>query len=393
MPQSPLQVDAVQIEPGSGDTLTIARDGDGNLVFTDATLSSGATLTELAGLRSVGQVITVGLSGSGAAYNTIQEALDAVPGTASETEPYTILVAPGVYAENLTLEKDGVFLVGLGMPVIRAATGDTITVQSAVASTPKCFEIKNFRVESEEAGKACLLFVGGAGSEVFSTRGRITNCDLKASGAGGFALKADSVNHILAQGGDWGDGNLLSSVRVTDCASLNLHGQSRLPALQLDNDAAGDTPSVVTSAYVVGGAGSVGDVQSTLTTSGSLRISQCGSVGDVTLNGDRSVEIFGCAVGDVAVNAGVAATIHSSRYGSLAGTGSLAATMQGAATFSDAVWVEVLFDVPMPDQSYVVSLEVGVDDMAWVTDKSAEGFTVRFSDIQTTSVGWVARRA
>ena len=97
MPQSPLQVDAVQIEPGSGDTLTIARDSDGNLVFTDAALTGGSTLTELAGLGSITQVLVVGQEGAGAAYTSIQAAIDDVPATADEENPFAVLVMPGVY--------------------------------------------------------------------------------------------------------------------------------------------------------------------------------------------------------------------------------------------------------------------------------------------------------
>ena len=392
MAQDPLQVDAIQIEPGSGDTLTIARDEDGNLVFVDETLSSGATLAELAGIRSVPQILTVGQSGAGAAYNTIQDAIDAVPATASATDPYVILVLPGVYAENLTVEKDGISIVGTGASssIISPATGDSITVQASVTTTPKSFEIKDLRVESTEMGKACVLVSGGAGSEVAESKLRITGCELVASGAGGFSLKADSVNNILAAGGDWGGGNALSSVRVTNCASLVLKGQANLPSVQLDYDSTGAVPSVVTTAYTVSGVGSIGDLQSTLTGGGSLLVSHCGSVGDLTLNGNRSVELIGSSVGDIAINDSVTATIASTKHGALSGDGSVSASnIGGEVILANQANLDVVFDVSQVDINYTICVEIApTSTVASVNTKTVNGFRISLDQGRTGRLRW-----
>ena len=392
MAQDPLQVDAIQIEPGSGDTLTVARNADGEFVFVDESLSSGATPTQLAGIRSVPQILTVGQSGAGAAYNTIQEAIDAVPATASESDPYVILVLPGVYAENLIVETNGISIIGMGAAssIISPATGDAITVQASVSTTPKSFEIKDLRVVAAEMGKASVLVSGGAGSEVAESKCRIIDCELVAMGAGGFSLRADSVNNIIAMGGDWGGGNSLSSVRITNCASLTLKGQANLPAVQLDYDTAGAVPSVVTTSYVVSGIDSMGDLQSTLTTSGSLLLAHCGSVGDVTLNGDQSVDIVGCSVGDIAINGTVTATIESTKHGSLSGEGSVSVSnLSGEVILDNQAFLDVVFDVSQVDIDYTVCVEIGpTSTVMSVNTKSRAGFRVQFDFPRSGRLRW-----
>ena len=108
MPQPNFQVDGLRIEPGSGQTLTITRDAaTGSLRFTDAVVTGGINLSSLAGLGTIAGVLVVGASGTGAQYTTVQSAIDAVPASASLSDPYVVLVMPGVYSENLVIEKAG----------------------------------------------------------------------------------------------------------------------------------------------------------------------------------------------------------------------------------------------------------------------------------------------
>ena len=138
MPQPPFLVDAVQIEPGSGDTLTISRDStDGALKFVDAVLTGGALLPSLVGLRNITGVFIVGRAGDGAVYTSVQDALDAVPASSSAAAPSLILVMPGVYVENLTIERDGVYLVGLGGVTLRnTGANDTVEISASQDATP-----------------------------------------------------------------------------------------------------------------------------------------------------------------------------------------------------------------------------------------------------------------
>ena len=128
MPQSPFLVDQIQVSPGVTGTRLINSDLDGNLQFQDATISP-VLLSALVGARNITGVYIVGRAGGGAAYASIQGALDAIPDSSSETSPSLVLVYPGVYSENLTLQKDGVTLQALGLVTLEnAAAGDTLTI-------------------------------------------------------------------------------------------------------------------------------------------------------------------------------------------------------------------------------------------------------------------------
>jgi len=157
MPQDPFKVDQLQIEPGSEQTLTIGRRAsDGSLFFVDTLLSSGVSLSELAGLRSLPAVYVVAPSGAGAEYTTISEALD----EATEN-PALILVCPGSYSEDpIEIQQDGVSIVGLGSVTISPnADADTITLSDGVASPLSCV-LQNLIISNENAGRACVRVTG-----------------------------------------------------------------------------------------------------------------------------------------------------------------------------------------------------------------------------------------
>jgi hypothetical protein len=173
MPQPPLLVDQLQIEPGSGDTLTIDRDStDGALKFVDAVITGGALLPNLVDIRNITGVYTVGRAGDGAMYTTIQSALDAIPAaTSSATSPSLVLIFPGVYQEDLTITKDGVYMVGMGrVRVVNNTATDTITVKASIDSTPQDVLFQGLEVECNEAGEAAIYVLG---ADTFST-GTIT---------------------------------------------------------------------------------------------------------------------------------------------------------------------------------------------------------------------------
>lgn len=159
MPQLPFQVDGVQIEPGSGETLTITREStDGSLKFIDAILTSGVLLQNLVGIRNIQSLFLVGQTN--APYTTIQSALDAIPVTSSSALPSTILVMPGVYTENLEVQKDGVTIIGMGAKVINNGSSDTISISVSESVTPKKITLMNLEVECSENGKSCIKVVG-----------------------------------------------------------------------------------------------------------------------------------------------------------------------------------------------------------------------------------------
>lgn len=168
MPQSPFLVDALQIEPGSGNTLTVSRDSAaGAMKFVDAILTSGVLLSDLVGVRNITGVFVVGRAGEGAAYTTIQSALDAVPDSSSASAPSLVLVMPGMYTENITIQKDGTYLVGLGgVTLINDGASDTVEVSAAIATTPQDVLLRGLVIKNTIAAKACVRILG---ADTFAT--------------------------------------------------------------------------------------------------------------------------------------------------------------------------------------------------------------------------------
>lgn len=172
MAQTPMLVDAIQIEPGSSGTRTISRDATaGALKLIDPLLPSGVLLSQLVGMRNLTGLYIVGRAGDGAPYTSIQDALDAVPSSSSSLLPSTILIGPGVYQENLVIEKDGISLFGIGrVQVLNDGAFDTITIRSSQDATPQWCSIKGIEVKNTSNAKSCIEVDG---SDTFAT-GTIT---------------------------------------------------------------------------------------------------------------------------------------------------------------------------------------------------------------------------
>ena len=243
MPQNPLQVDALQIEPASGDTLTVSRNAaDGSLKFVDAVVVAGIKLSELAGIQGVSNVFVVGKGGTGATYTTIQSALDAIPASSSDTSPNVILVCSGVYQENLTISRNGVHLVGLGEAVLQSASestpntdaADTITIQEDGGTVPEQVILRNLHVTNSHNAQACVRVIGGADSDVGAVGVSIEDCNLTATGSGGYPLRASSMNLLRVQGGGMGSSVATALCLVEEVAEFTLDGVDEVVALQLD---------------------------------------------------------------------------------------------------------------------------------------------------------------
>jgi hypothetical protein len=168
MAQPPFLVDQIQIDPGSGDTLTIGRYAtDGSLRFVDAVVTGGINLSELAGIRNATGVYVVGSAGAGAAYTSVQDALDAIPTTSSASNPSLVLILPGVYQEDVAIVRDGVYLVGLGgVRIVNATATHTITVKASIDTTPSTVLLRNLTVECTEDANAAIRLLG---ADTFAT--------------------------------------------------------------------------------------------------------------------------------------------------------------------------------------------------------------------------------
>lgn len=160
MAQNPLLIDQIDIEPGAAGTRRINKATDGSLQFRDPSVTA-VLLSALVGIRNITGLFVVGRAGDGSPYTTIQDALDAIPDTSSSDAPSVVLVGPGEYVENLTIEKDGVFLFGVGRPRITSATATpVVTIQDTALSTPESVVLQNLSIENTAAGGVCVSITG-----------------------------------------------------------------------------------------------------------------------------------------------------------------------------------------------------------------------------------------
>lgn len=159
MAQTPTRVDQIDIEPGLTSPRRINKATDGSLQFMDPSVT--VILSALVGVRNITGLFIVGRDGDGAPYTSIQDALDAIPDTSSVDAPSVVLVGPGGYAENLTVVKDGVYLIGLGRPRLTSATATpVISIEDTALSTPENVVIRGFSIENTAAGGVCVGITG-----------------------------------------------------------------------------------------------------------------------------------------------------------------------------------------------------------------------------------------
>jgi hypothetical protein len=417
MAQNPFLIDQVQIEPGTaGSRLVRKATADGSLQFVDPSNTTGITLSQLAGIQSIANILTVGKSGAGAEYNTIQEALDAIPASSSETNPYFVLVGPGVYQETLNFARDGVIVQGFGavLQSLAEATpnGDgayhTVVIQAALGTIPKLLMFRDLYISNVHNGYACIRATGGAASEVLSNGLYLHNCQLVASAVGGNRpIWADSINHIYVQGGDMRDSGALSLCLFDNCAGVWLRGTRQVPAMQVDIDNTGTLPSEDIQGAYLDDCFALG-YQSTLAPplavtftgeGGTFTMNGCtGSTPDATFSGDQSVVVQDCELGDITLTT-CPLTISGTTYGTLAGNAGSTVVMErdsGTAAFVAAATADVTFPVSHLNNSFQVCLEtpsqVAGGVPPWITDKLATGFTINFAQAQTMTVGWNVTR-
>lgn len=392
MTQGPFQADALQIEPGSGQTLKVTRDAPtGSLRFWDVVIPLGINLADLAGINAITGVLVVGRAGSGAKYLTIQSALNAIPSTASATNPYMILVFPGAYLENIVIEKDGVAIVAVGQAsIIGVSATPTVTVRPGVLTTPLTALFQGVKIQTSFAGLECVLLQGGPGLTVGNGTFVFKDCNFAALGAGGYTVRADTVNSVALYGCRTDESVPSATQKVTQCASYLVSGGT-VPPTQMDYDTALAPPATAGSAYSIESCRSVGPILSTLTNAGSLKILGCLSVGNITLNGNRTGLIQSSAVGNLSVGGTSALTLVGSTRGTAAGTGTInESNLTGSVDFIATASEPVIFAVPRPNANYMVVLDTGVPDAVAVTAKTAAGFTIAFGAIQTLTVSWSA---
>jgi len=178
MGQPPFRSDSFRIENADappGDREVYANELTGSLMLKDPFNPTGVSLSALSGLSQAQNTIIVSPNGtggsvgpSGQTVSTIQQGLDAVPTSSNKDNPWLVLVAPGLYVEDLYVVKDGVTLCGLGRVVIRNSSNtSTIRVLSGGTTTPKTVTLSNLQIECSSPNESCIdlssaMFASGA---------------------------------------------------------------------------------------------------------------------------------------------------------------------------------------------------------------------------------------
>ena len=410
MAQDPLKVDQVQIEPGSAGVRVISSDPvSGAIRFQDSVVPSPTNLHSLAGLGTVANVLVVGKSGLGAQYSTIQSALDDIPAASSAANPHVVLVLSGIYTENLTLFRDGVFLVGVGSPVIRAAADDhTLKIFEQDGTVPLSGLVQGFRIENAYDGKAAVRVDGDPNSTLASSGISFVGCSLDASAGGGnFALYATTVNSLLLHGVTV-SGNALSKVDFREVGTVDWTSGSCPIGLSLRYQTVNPEPSGgVVGGYTLSGLGHIGKASGL---NPSCEIDLLGGIQTtafhgcshtfVRVRGSGTVEFYGGRANSLLVQGDSKVFLFAgAELGSVSAPNPVAvlrSALSGTESFAAAASVSVTFDIPQPDDNYQVAFELDArpanDEVPWVTGKVASGFTINFNTAQTLGVSWQVTR-
>ncbi len=304
MPQPPFLVDQVQIEPGSTGTRLISRHSTGELKFQDPLVT--LLLSQMAGARNITGVFVVGRGGYGAPYTSIQDALDAVPNTSSSLNPSLVLVYPGTYSENLTIQRDGVSIIGIGeVTVSNAGAANTITVSSSIASTPKSVTLRNLKITNNSASKFCVNVVG---ADTFATGSFVINV---APLTVGDTLTIGGVTLTGATCGVSGANNFDATLGTTSALAAAIAAAINDPANNFDGlvQATPVGASVNLTAVTAGSAGNAITLAASTTPAGRITPSGATLTGgtaagsDVALEGlyieDCTLQATGTAAGQV----------------------------------------------------------------------------------------------
>lgn len=324
MAQPPFQTDSIQIEPSSGDTLLIDRDPTtGSLRFTDPHVSSSISLQDMSGLSNLDSVLVVGKNNT-APYSTLQEAINDVPASASSDEPILIVVGPGTYEENISIQKDGVFIKGMGAATIKASTANpTVTIEAGVSTIPKICHLEDLTIINEYTGKACFDINGGTNSEVGSEEISLINLNMVASGVGSKQIDADTMNKIRVQGGTWGESSSSSLATFTQVAEFVLRDLEKINDIEISYDSTGAIPvSTIAEHYLVN-CGQVGSITNTADGKGTLTVTGCPSCGNITLNGDQTHNFTASRILNLTLNNTTTAQLLATSLLVSSGTGTL----------------------------------------------------------------------
>jgi hypothetical protein len=238
---------------------------------------------------------------------------------------------------------------------------------------------------------------GGAPPTLLSGNGlKVLDCELVATGVGGFQIDATTANNIEVRGGSWAGSSSTSICRINQCAAFYCDGVRWTNKWEFAYDTGATLPVIPTSAYELSNLAQCEDFTVGLVGEGDLRVLSCPRVGAVTGGGDRTLLFSHCRLGALTLSDTVAVTLVECGRGTATtggGTPTLSeSTAVGIAAYLGAPLV-VPFPVIQPDTTYEIFLSPSVvTDTYAVTTKTTTSFTIDAAGATAAAVGYMVTR-
>lgn len=373
--------------------LTLFQTEDGSdVIFVDGsnTIATGTVTVATAPLIAGDSLTIAGLplTGVGAARTAGGDNFNALTGTVSTMA--TEIAAAINDTEN-----------SFAVSVSAVAVGAVVTLTSVVAGSAG--NAVTLTVSTTPAGGlvlsgATLTGGGGTDSVVGNNQILIQDCILNAIGVGGSPVHAATVNKVWVKGGTWYGSASTANAVITQTALFHIHNTEWVSNLEIAYDDSDTEPlSGGVSDIFVQHVATVGDVLANMVDAGQLELSHCSSVGDVTVGGNRTLNISDSTITDVVLSDTVVATFRRVSTGTVdadAGNVLSESIVVGYSVFVASLTEDVAFYCAMPDAVYTVSLDIPVAGVTGqVTARSITGFTITLSGVITDTVYWSVARA
>jgi hypothetical protein len=392
----PYNVKVTQLQVGHT-SVVLSRDVNTNeLLLQDGSVATAQPLVSFAGLRNVEGCFVVGRDGTGAQYTTIAAALAAIPGSSSAAIPSVVLVCPGTYSENLTIDRDGVTIMALGQVTITPATNNpTVKIQAGASTVPQSIVLDGLKIVQSNASQACVLVQGAAASTVAGGAGvTIRDCWLNPTGSGAHGLSTDRVGTVRVTGGKV-TGDVAADIVLSQTNSVVFEYTDCEPAMSYVFDDTGEKPNGTATGLRLTGcrAAAITLNQVDATTS----VFQNSTLGDVTVAGTQGHSISNCTTGTLTIDATSTVESLASKHAAYAGAGVFdLLTLRGVSAVVGDTSVVVSLGVVLPDETYSVVVtphEIPSDGKApAVTARQVHQFTVSFTSVETLAFSWVLFR-
>ena len=377
------RLDGISFDPENYDNTQISINHlDGTLVFQDQEIPA-LKLAQLVGFENIDNVFLVGKAGSGARYKNIQDAINAVAVTSSYLVPSVICVTAGVYQESLTIQKEGVHIIGLGRVVISGANGfPSVLIDDLGAIKPQEVHLENLIISKDQDGESCIEVNGSLDTTLLQRGLVVKDCSLEATGIGSYPIKADKVNSITVMGGTWGDSRSDSICFISQVAYFHCVGLLQGTDFQMSYDDTADAPITKTSEYLISNILGSGNFLVSLLGTGSLTIDRS-TIGDVSITGDRTLSLSGSQTNNLMVQGTTSCSVSSTNHGTIGGDATAILSLdelKESVDFIGAVSMSVSLPLTYPNSLYMVTVD-GYDGSApYVTNKTNSTFDIVYPD-------------